>query len=135
MSGKGDPPPYIEKAPGVKATNFISIVRKSGLIKGQYSIDPAIKTPFLPRDKEPASNKSNFKAVTGDGDIDLTIWLACRKLGRENKRERATLLVKAENKSKTQTVIRVMRTQLPSVAALFKTILSLCHIRVERSQS
>jgi hypothetical protein len=131
----GHPPPYDQKATtsstgskapsDVKPTNFISILRTSGSIKGQYTIDPAIRVPpfLLPplADGESASERNNLKAVTKGGEIDLKILLAYGKAGREIKRQRATLVVKAENTERTPTAVRVVRAHISSVAALFKT--------------
>jgi len=131
----GHPPPYDQKATtsstgskppsDVKPANFISILRTSGSIKGQYTIDPAIRVPpfLLPplADGESASERNNLKAMTGDAEIDLKIFLAYSKAGREIKRQRATLVVKAENTKRTPTTVRVVRVHISSVAALFKT--------------
>ncbi|KAF8799573.1 hypothetical protein BYT27DRAFT_6859314 [Phlegmacium glaucopus] len=72
--------------PNIKPSNFVSLSRMNGSIKGSWLIDPSLHIPssFLPPLPPTAGARRNLFLESKNGTIDADIFMASTSLSKEN---------------------------------------------------
>jgi hypothetical protein len=91
-----------------KPTNFVSISKMNGSVKGSWVIDPTLSIPasFLPALEENEIRK-NFSVASKNGaiDVDLTIMQTSNDNLTEATKKRATIHLSSHNGILTTTLV------------------------------
>jgi len=129
-----DPPPSYNAGPSsgalpspstpppvAKATNYISLLRSNGSIKGSYAINPsmAIPTAFLPplHEDDTEETRKNLRFESMNGSVDVNIQLVddgtTETEETKEKRKRTTMVLCSQNGHVSVTVLSSSQTRMP----------------------
>ncbi|KAF8067928.1 hypothetical protein FPV67DRAFT_1165290 [Lyophyllum atratum] len=125
--------------PAVKPSNYVSMSRVNGSLKGVWVLDPCLAIPasLLPplSAEETADTRRNFNLKTTNGVIDVDVSFAPYEHTRDSKqasRKRVTLYARASNGSITTKLHTPFEPRLPFYLDIFGYN-GAVHIHIPRS--